>query len=158
MISGDLSLHENFMRLALEQASLAADEGEVPIGAVIVRDGAVIAVGKNRRETGKNALLHAEIKAISAACKALSSWRLTGCDLYVTLEPCPMCAGAIINSRIHTVVYGASDRKAGACGSVINLFSCPFNHTPNVIRGVLETECSAALKEFFVKLRKSDTP
>ena len=145
--------HAAFMRAALEQARLAAAEREVPIGAVIVRGGEVIAVGRNRRETGKSALAHAEIEAIRAACEELRSWRLSDCALYVTLEPCPMCAGAIINARIRTVVYGAPDPKAGACGSVINLFACPFNHTPMVVRGVLEKECAELLRDFFASLR-----
>lgn len=141
------------MRLALAQAALAAAEGEVPIGAVVVRDGAVIAVGRNRRETGKSALAHAELEAIGAACRALGGWRLAGCALYVTLEPCPMCAGAIINARLDRVVYGAPDPKAGAAGSVIDLFACPFNHRPAVVSGVLQAECADILRRFFKALR-----
>lgn len=146
--------HEHWMRLALEQADLAGREQEVPIGAVMVKDGAVVAVGRNRRETHKTALGHAEIEAIEAACRALGSWRLSGCTLYVTLEPCPMCAGAIINARIDQVVFGAYDKKAGASGSVIDLFSCPFNHHPVVKGGVLEAECRERLRMFFANLRK----
>ena len=142
-----------FMELALEQARLAAQDGEVPVGAVIVRNGKVIAVGRNRRESAKNALAHAEAEAISAACKALGGWRLPGCELFVTLEPCPMCAGAIINSRIERVVFGAYDAKAGSCGSVTDLFSLSYNHKPSLTGGVMEEECAALLSEFFKELR-----
>ena len=142
------------MRQALALADEAAAEGEVPVGAVIVRDGKVIATGRNRRELGKNALCHAEIEAINNACTALGGWRLIGCTLVVTLEPCPMCAGAIINSRIEQVVYGAADPKAGSCGSVVNLFELPYNHRPELIGGVMEEECSAALSSFFRGLRQ----
>lgn len=144
---------EAMMRLAIAQAHIAMREHEVPIGAVVCRQGEVLSFGHNRRETSHNALLHAEIEAIDGACRILSSWRLDGCELYVTLEPCPMCAGAIINSRIATVVFGASDLKAGACGSILNLFGYKFNHTPQVVKGVLDDECSALLKEFFISLR-----
>lgn len=143
------------MKLALELAEQSAREGEVPVGAVIVRDGEVIATGRNRREKGKNALYHAELEAIDNACKTLGGWRLPGCEMYVTLEPCPMCAGAIINSRIVTVYYGAKDYKAGSCGSVTNLFDLPYNHKPELVAGVLEEECAGALTEFFRKLRES---
>ena len=142
-----------YMNLALEQAKLAAAEGEVPVGCVIVRGDQVVAVGRNCRETDKSALGHAEIQAIDAACKALNGWRLWDCTLYVTLEPCPMCAGAIINARIPRVVYGASDKKCGATGSVCNLFSMAFNHHPTVEMGILEEECAQLLKDFFAKLR-----
>lgn len=141
------------MRLAIAQAHIALREREVPIGAVICRNGQVISFGRNRRESGRNALLHAEIEAINGACRALSGWRLEDCELYVTLEPCPMCAGAIINSRIKTLIYGASDPKAGACGSVLNLFGFPFNHKPGVVNGILAGECSDLLKSFFSDLR-----
>ncbi len=141
------------MRLALEQAALAAEKGEVPVGAVITRQGQVIAAAHNRRETQKSALAHAELLAIDAACKALGGWRLWECELYVTLEPCPMCAGAIINSRIRRVVYGAADPKAGCCHSVTNLFALPFNHRPEVVSGVLADECGAVLRAFFGRLR-----
>ena len=143
-----------FMRQALALAQEAADELETPVGAVIVRNGEVIATGKNRRETGKNALYHAEIEAIDNACKKLGGWRLPGCTLYVTLEPCPMCTGAIINARIERVVYGASDAKAGSMGSVIDLTQLPYNHKPAVERGVLQEECAALLSSFFKNLRK----
>lgn len=142
------------MRQALALADEAAAEGEVPVGAVIVRDGKVIATGRNRRELGKNALCHAEIEAINNACTALGGWRLIGCTLVVTLEPCPMCAGAIINSRIERVVYGAADPKAGSCGSVVNLFELPYNHRPELIGGVMEEECSSILSDFFRNLRR----
>ena len=141
------------MLLAIGQARLAAAELEVPVGAVISRNGEVVSVGRNRRETGKNALAHAEIEAIDLACKKLGGWRLWECELFVTLEPCPMCAGAIINSRLRRVVYGASDRKCGAVNSVCSLFSMDFNHHPQVETGVREAECGALLTEFFRSLR-----
>lgn len=142
-----------YMNMAIELAKQAADEGEVPVGAVIVCDGNVIGTGRNRRETDKNALAHAEIEAINNACKAMNGWRLSGCTMYVTLEPCPMCAGAIINSRIKRVVYGTRDDKAGSCGSIINLFGCPYNHHPSITVGVLEEQCTDLLKDFFKNLR-----
>ncbi len=144
----------DFMTLAIEQAKLSADELEVPVGAVIVRNGEVVSVGRNRRENGKNALAHAEIEAIDLACKKLGGWRLWECEMYVTLEPCPMCTGAIINSRIRRLVFGASDYKAGSCGSVVNLFDLPYNHKPEVVPGFMQEECSAILTEFFANLRK----
>jgi tRNA(adenine34) deaminase len=143
----------DFMLIAIEQAKLAADELEVPVGAVIVRNGEVVSVGRNRRETGKNALAHAEIEAIDLACKKLGGWRLWECEMYVTLEPCPMCTGAIINSRLRRVVYGASDYKAGSCGSVVNLFELPYNHKPEMISGFMQEECSQILTDFFKELR-----
>ena len=143
-----------FMNIAIEQAKIAAEELEVPVGAVIVRNGEVVSVGRNRREIGKNALAHAEIEAIDLACKKLGGWRLWECEMYVTLEPCPMCTGAIINSRIRRLVYGASDYKAGSCGSVVNLFDLPYNHKPEVVSGFMAEECSALLSEFFAKLRR----
>ena len=143
-----------FMDAALALAKEAAAEGEVPVGCVIVRNGQIVGRGKNCRETGKTALGHAEIQAISDACKNLGGWRLWDCTLYVTLEPCPMCAGAIINARIPTVVFGASDDKCGACGSVCDLFSMDFNHHPTVRTGVREEESKALLTEFFVNLRQ----
>lgn len=146
-------LDEQFMKQAIALADEAAKEGEVPVGALIVREGKVIATGKNRREGLGNALAHAEIEAISAACKALGGWRLTGCTLYVTLEPCPMCAGAIVNARIDRVVYGAADMKAGSAGSLFNLFELPYNHKPLLNSAVLEKECSAQLEDFFKALR-----
>ena len=142
------------MREALALARKAFELGEVPVGAVAVWDGEIVGRGMNLRETDKNALRHAEIMAIDDACKKLGGWRLWKCDLYVTLEPCPMCAGAIINSRIRRVIYGASDPKAGSCGSLSNLFEMPYNHKPEVTRGVLEEECSSLLSEFFTKLRE----
>lgn len=145
-----------FMRAAIEQAKLAALEDEVPVGAVVVKDGEIISRGRNRRELGKNALLHAETEAIDLACKALGGWRLMGCTLYVTLEPCPMCAGAIINSRIERVVFGAYDKKAGSLGSVVNLFDLPYNHKPELLGGLMEEECAELLSSFFKKLRKKD--
>lgn len=144
---------ELFMREALALAREAADEGEVPVGAVIVRDGEIVGRGRNRRELGKNALAHAEIEAIDMACRTLGGWRLSGCDLYVTLEPCPMCAGAIINARIDRVIQGSADPKAGSCGSVVDLFSLPYNHRPVLVCGVLEQECSGLLRDFFRSLR-----
>lgn len=145
---------EFFMDQAIELAKEAAKEGEVPVGAVVVIDGRIVGSGRNRRETDKNALAHAEIEAINEACKTLGGWRLWQCDMYVTLEPCPMCTGAIINSRIKRLVYGASDSKAGSCGSVVNLFSLPYNHKPEVVSGLKQEECAALLSDFFKKLRK----
>lgn len=145
---------EFFMDQAIELAKEAAKEGEVPVGAVVVIDGKIVGRGRNRRETNKNALAHAEIEAINEACKTLGGWRLWQCDMYVTLEPCPMCTGAIINSRIKRLVYGASDSKAGSCGSVVNLFSLPYNHKPEVISGLKQEECAALLSDFFKRLRK----
>lgn len=146
---------KDFMTLAIEQAKLSASELEVPVGAVIVRNGEVVSVGRNRRENGKNALAHAEIEAIDLACKKLGGWRLWECEMFVTLEPCPMCTGAIINSRLRRVVFGASDYKAGSCGSVINLFELPYNHKPELVGGFMADECSALLSEFFANLRKT---
>ena len=144
---------EIFMKEALRLAKEAAEEGEVPVGCVIVRDGVVVGRGRNRREQDKTALAHAEVEAIGQACKTLGGWRLWECTLYVTLEPCPMCAGAIINARIPRVVFGASDAKCGACGSVCDLFHMAFNHQPQVTRGILEEEAAALLTEFFQNLR-----
>lgn len=146
-------MDEQFMREALVLAGEAADEGEVPVGAVVVKDGVVIGRGRNRREIGKNALAHAEIEAIDEACRVLGGWRLSGCRLYVTLEPCPMCAGAIINARIDEVIFGTEDPKAGSCRSLIDLFALPYNHKPLSRSGVMEEECRAVLKEFFRTLR-----
>lgn len=142
-----------FMAQALALAAEAAAEGEVPVGCVIVRDGAVVGRGRNRRETGKNALCHAELEAIDQACRNLGGWRLWQCTLYVTLEPCPMCAGAIINARIPRVVYGARDPKAGSCGSVCDLFSMAYNHHPAGEGGLMEAECAGLLRDFFAELR-----
>lgn len=147
-------MFEKFMREALSLADEAAKLGEAPIGCVIVKNNEIVGRGYNRRETDRNALAHAEILAIEDACKNLGGWRLFGCDLYVTLEPCPMCAGAIINSRIDKVIFGASDPKAGSTGSVINLFDLPYNHKPEIISGVLQEEASEKLVSFFRNLRK----
>ena len=143
-----------FMNIAIEQAKIAAGELEVPVGAVVVRNGEVVSVGRNRREYGKNALAHAEIEAIDLACKKLGGWRLWECEMFVTLEPCPMCTGAIINSRIRRLIYGAPDLKAGSCGSVVNLFDLSYNHKPEVVSGFMQEECAALLSEFFAELRK----
>ncbi len=142
-----------YMDAALELAREAAADGEVPVGCVIVRNGQIVGRGRNRRETDRTALGHAEIEAIGQACETLGGWRLWDCTLYVTLEPCPMCAGAIINARIPRVVYGASDSKCGASGSVCNLFSMKFNHHPQVEKGIREEECGALLTTFFQDLR-----
>lgn len=144
---------ERFMHEAMTLAREAAAEGEVPVGAVVVRAGEIVGRGRNRRERDKTALAHAELEAIEDACRTLGGWRLWQCVLYVTLEPCPMCAGAAINARIPRVVYGASDPKAGSCGSLVNLFSLPYNHHPAVTSGVLGEECAALLREFFRSLR-----
>ena len=141
------------MGAALEQAKQAAALGEVPVGAVVARRGEIVAAAHNTRETRRNATHHAELLAIDAACQALGGWRLWECELFVTLEPCPMCAGAIINSRVRRVVYGAADPKAGCCGSVTDLFALPFNHRPAVEHGLREEEAAALLAEFFARLR-----
>ena len=143
-----------YMEMALELAKQAKADGEVPVGCVIVCDGQVVGKGRNRREMDKTALGHAEIEAIADACKNLGGWRLWKCTLYVTLEPCPMCAGAIINARIPRVVFGASDDKCGACGSVCDLFSMNFNHRPAVEKGLLEEESGKLLSAFFQELRQ----
>lgn len=145
---------ESFMQEALKLAREAAAEGEVPVGAVVVKDGEIVGRGRNRREKEKNALCHAEVEAIDQACRTLHGWRLWQCELYVTLEPCPMCAGAVINARIPRLVYGARDPKAGSCESVVDLFSLPYNHRPQVEAGILEEECSGILKSFFSCLRE----
>ena len=142
-----------FMQEALQLAKQAGDAGEVPVGCVIVRNGEIVGRGKNCRENAKTALGHAEIEAINDACKNLGGWRLWECTLYVTLEPCPMCAGAIINARIPRVVFGASDDKCGACGSVCDLFSMEFNHHPQVEKGLCEEESKDLLTDFFQRLR-----
>ncbi len=143
-----------FMNTAIELAKKAASMGEVPIGAVIVKDGEIISEGYNLRETQKLSTAHAEIAAIEAACKRLGGWRLFGCTLYVTLEPCAMCAGAIVNSRIDRVVYGANDIRFGACGSLFNINSYPLNHAFEVCGGICEEECKQLLSDFFSELRK----
>ncbi len=142
-----------YMDEALKLAKQAAEEGEVPVGCVITLGDEIVGRGRNRREHGKSALAHAELEAINEACTALGGWRLWQCTLYVTLEPCPMCAGAIINARIPRVVYGASDAKFGACRSVCSLFDMRFNHHPKVESGIREAEATALMQDFFRNLR-----
>ena len=142
-----------FMAEAIALAKQAAALGEVPIGCVITKDGEIVGRGYNRRETGKTALGHAELMAIEDACRTLGGWRLWQCRLYVTLEPCPMCAGAIINARVPVVVYGAKEPNFGSCGSVLNLFEERYGHHPAIYGGVLEDACTAALRTFFSGLR-----
>lgn len=147
--------HEKFMKKAIEQARKAELIGEVPIGCVIVRDGKIIARGYNRRKNDKNTLSHAELTAINKACKKTGDWRLEDCVLYVTLEPCQMCAGAIVQARIPLVVIGCRNEKAGCAGSILNLFNVEkFNHQVDTINGVLEVECSSMLTDFFKGLRQ----
>ncbi len=143
----------DYMKEALALAQEAFDDGEVPVGCVIVCKDRIVGRGRNRREVGKSALAHAEIEAIDEACRTLGGWRLWECTLYVTLEPCPMCAGAIVNARIPRVVYGAGDQKCGAVRSVCSLFDMAFNHHPKVEYGILEEECAGLLTAFFQKLR-----
>ena len=145
--------HEYYMSQALALAREATAAGDVPVGCVIVRDGEIVGRGRNRREERGDATAHAEVEAIRDACARLGSWRLHRCTLYVTLEPCPMCAGAIVNARVEEVRYGVRDEKAGCCGSVLNLFEERFNHRPRIYRGPLERECEAVLQEFFQNLR-----
>ena len=142
-----------YMKQAISRAKAAAKVGEVPIGAVLVKDGEVISTGRNMREKKKNALLHAELVAIDRGCKAVGAWRLEDCTLYVTMEPCPMCAGAIINARIKRVVFGCYDKKAGVYGSVMDLQEYPFNHYYDVEGGVMEEDCARLLSDFFASLR-----
>lgn len=144
------------MELCLKEAATAFSLGEIPVGAVIVKGGEVIASAHNTRETERNALGHAEINAINEACKKLGSWRLSDCTLYVTLEPCPMCMGAIINSRIDTVVFGAYDLKAGCCDSICNFNSLGFNHKPEIYGGISEMKCNEILGRFFKNLREKN--
>lgn len=141
------------MQRCLELAKTAARFDEVPVGAVVVQDGVIIGEGFNRRELGKNALYHAELEAIDNACKSLGGWRLANCELFVTLEPCPMCTGAIINSRIKRVVFGAYDTKSGSMGSVVNLCDLPYNSKPLIAGGFMKEECAELLSEFFQSLR-----
>ena len=148
-------MDEKFMRIALKQAEKAAKINETPIGAVIVRNGEIIARGYNKRETKKNALLHAEIIVIDKACKKLGGWRLPGCEIYITLEPCPMCMGAILQSRIEKVYFGAYDKKSGCLGSVCDL-SRILPHKIPYEGGILQTECENILKTFFKNLRKRE--
>ena len=153
-IEKELRTHEKYMKLALKEAKRAYDLKEVPIGCVIVKDQTIIAKGYNRRNTDKNVLNHAELDAIRTACKKLKDWRLEGCDIYITLEPCPMCAGAIVQARIDRVIIGAKNPKAGCAGSVVNLLDMPgFNHQCEVIDGILEEDCSSMLSNFFSELR-----
>ena len=142
------------MMEAINLAKEAGKMGEVPVGAVIVKNGEIIARGKNEREAKQNALSHAEIEAINNACETLGSWRLEDCEMYVTLEPCPMCAGAIINSRIKTLIFGAFDSKMGSIDSVINLCDLPYNHKVEVYGGIMEDECLDLIKGFFKGLRE----
>ncbi len=145
---------EYFMKKAVHYARLAASKGETPVGAVVVRNDEIVSFGYNKRESKKNALCHAEIMAIDRACRKLGGWRLWECDIYVTLEPCPMCAGAIINSRIKKVYFGAFDSKAGCFGSVADFNSLPFNHHPEIEGGIMEEECKTLISEFFRELRR----
>ena len=145
---------EYFMKEALRLAAESAAEGEVPVGAVVVIDNRIVGRGRNRREKDKNALAHAELEAINEACRTLGGWRLPECALYVTLEPCPMCCGAIINSRIDNVYFGAYDFKSGSAVSVQNMFALPYNYRPEVVGGVMEKECSELLSDFFRQLRE----
>ncbi len=146
-------MHEDYMAQALELAREAAAAGEVPVGCVIVKDGAVVGRGRNRREEKQQTVSHAEMEAVAQANETLGTWRLEGCTLYVTLEPCPMCAGAILNARVDRVVYGARDQVMGACGGVLNLFMEDFPHHPALLGGVLAEECRAVLSDFFRDLR-----
>ena len=147
---------DKYMSRALELAREAFDEGEVPVGAVVVKKttGEIVGEGRNMREKAKNALAHAEIMAIDEACRTLGGWRLPECAIYVTLEPCPMCCGAIINSRIDNVIFGAYDVKSGSAVSVQKMFELPYNYRPEVTGGVMEEECSAILSDFFRQLRE----
>lgn len=146
---------EEYMKRAIELAKEAAAEGEVPVGAVIVqrKTGRIVGEGRNMREGAKNALAHAEIMAIDAACRTLGGWRLPDCAMYVTLEPCPMCCGAIINSRIDQVIFGAYDQKSGSAVSIQRMFELPYNYRPELIGGIMEQECAGLLSEFFRGLR-----
>ncbi len=146
-------MNSDFMKQALNEAKMAYMKGEVPVGAVIVRDGEVIASSHNMRIQKRNALSHAEIECINDACKYLRNWRLDDCDMYVTLEPCPMCAGAIINARIRKLVFGAYDQRAGCIDSVVNLCDLPFNHKPEIYGGIMEDQCKKLMEDFFNKLR-----
>lgn len=142
-----------FMQEALKLAKISFDEGEVPVGAVIVKDNTIVSCGRNRRETAKNALAHAEIEAINNACEKLGGWRLWECDIYITLEPCPMCSGAIVNARIPNVYFGAYDKNFGCCGSNINILEMSNSFKPSYIGGIMEEECSSMLTDFFKQLR-----
>ena len=147
--------NEKYMKLAIEQAEIAYNNNEVPIGCVIVYEDKIIGKGANRRVTEGNVLAHAEIIAIDEACKFMGDWRLENCTLYVTVEPCPMCSGAILQARIPTVVFGTRNPKAGCVGSIYNLLQEPrFNHRAEIVEGVLEEECSELMKNFFKRFRK----
>lgn len=146
--------NEKYMGEALKLAIQAAAEGEVPVGCVVVDgDGEIIGTGRNRREKEHRATAHAEVEAIDMACRKLQTWRLDECSLYVTLEPCPMCAGAIINARVKKLFYGAKDSNTGSCGSVINLFMEPYGHEPQIVGGIMQEQCAMVLTEFFRNLR-----
>lgn len=147
---------EEYMKIALELAKQAYKLNEVPVGAIVVKKttGEIVGRGYNRREIDKNPLAHAEIAAIKEAAETLGGWRLLDCEMFVTLEPCPMCCGAIINSRIERVVFGAFDAKSGSAESIIKIFELPFNHKPDVVSGILQKECSEILSDFFAELRK----
>lgn len=145
---------KEFMKLALEEARLAGESGDVPVGCVVVRENQVIGRGRNRREANNDPLAHAELEAIAQASRHLGRWRLEDCRLYVTLEPCPMCTGGIINSRIYSLYYGAAEEQTGCCGSRINLFEEGFGHRPRVYGGILEEECRGLLQGFFQGLRR----
>lgn len=147
--------HEEYMNEALALAREAGVAGDVPVGCVIVREGEIIARGRNRREEDQNALAHAELQAIEEACRVLGGWRLSDCKMYVTLEPCPMCAGGIISARIPEVFFGAKDSSIGACGSVLNLFEEGFHHRPKLVGGIMAEECKKELTNFFQNLRKT---
>ena len=144
---------KKFMLEAINEANMAANEGEVPVGAVIVRNGEIIATARNNREATGDATGHAELLAIRKACATLGGWHLDKCELFVTLEPCPMCMGAIINSRIKKITFGAKDAKAGACGSVLDMCSYPLNHKPEIKEGVMKEECAEILRKFFIRKR-----
>ncbi len=149
--------YEEYMKVAIEEAKKCAQLDEVPVGAVVVKNGEIIAACGNGRETEKDSTAHAETSAIREACKKLGGWHLKDCELYVTLEPCLMCAGAIVNARIEKVVFGAYDKKAGAMGSMINIADLPVNHKPEIICGVMEEECSSLLRDFFRSKRERGT-
>lgn len=146
--------HEEFMSQALDLAREAAEQGDVPVGCVIVKDGEIIGRGRNRREERGDATAHAELEAIREACVRVGSWRLHGCELYVTMEPCPMCAGGILSARIPELYYGAKDAGFGACGSILNLFEEDFRHHPKIVGHILGEECAQLLQDFFAQVRK----
>jgi len=149
-------MHEEYMRQALALAQEAAAHGEVPVGCVIVREGRIVGRGRNRREEKQHTSSHAEMEAIRQANEALGTWRLDDCTLYVTLEPCPMCAGGIISARIPEIYYGAKDAGFGACGSILNLFEEDFRHHPKIVGHILEAECAALLRDFFAQVREKE--